>query len=254
VGNDPRPGAAKAPAAPAVPARTPARAPAAPAKAAAVLPPVSAGTASWLLEDPEHRPAGAARPVQPVAMQRAAPPADRSRPPTDAGLDENLEYNIRLTPPGVDTLFRRESETQLMERMRQEALSRRTPERVKFPDEDPYLTKEPYKDRAFPPMNEVVEPYYVCYKRLGFEQKNFERQGWDLGFITPFVSAAAFYKDVFLLPYHVGTEPCRRYECNSGYCLPGTPTPLLLYPPEFSLTGTFLEAGTIVGIIFAFPG
>jgi hypothetical protein len=185
-------------------------------------------------------------------MQR--PAGTGTRLPPGMGLDESQDYFLRLTPPGVDTLFRRETETQLMERMRQEALTRSTPVPIEFPKEDPYLTREPYKDRAFPPMREAVEPNYVCYKRLGFEQKNFERQGWDLGFITPFVSAATFYKDVFLLPYHIGTEPCRRYECNTGYCLPGTPTPLLLYPPEFSLTGTFLEAGTIVGIIFAFPG
>jgi hypothetical protein len=184
-------------------------------------------------------------------LQLAQPAAEKT---TTMALGEGQEYDIRLTPPGIDTLFRRETEKDLQERMRQEALSRANPVRIEFPHEEPYLTKEPYKDRAFAPTSELVEPNYVCYRRLGFEQKNFERQGWDLGFIAPFVSAAVFYKDVALLPYHAGTEICRRYECNTGYCLPGTPTPLLLYPPEFSVLGTFFEAGTIAGILLVFPG
>jgi hypothetical protein len=108
--------------------------------------------------------------------------------------------------------------------------------------------------RTFPPAQEVVEPYYVCYNRLLFEERNSERYGWDLGFIQPFVSAGAFYWDVVALPYHLGTEPCRHYECGAGYCLPGDPVPYLLYPPELSLTGTVLEAGTIVALFGIFPG
>lgn len=219
---------------------------------AAGQPTYTTGTVSWLTEDPEaprSQPA-APNPIQPVVLQR---PMDNRG--AIAGGDEIQDYHIRLTPPGPDTLFRRDSETQLFERMRQEALSQTRPERIEFPKEQyPQLEKAVFQPRAFPPATKVVEPNYTCYHRLNYEQLNMERYGWDLGFITPFVSTAIFFKDVLLLPYHIGTEPCRRYECNTGYCLPGTPVPLLLYPPQFSLTGLFLEATTVTGLILVFPG
>jgi hypothetical protein len=126
------------------------------------------------------------------------------------------------------------------------------PERSIFPDE-PAITHERYAGRSFPPGNLLVEPCYLCYDRLYFEQKNLERYGWDLGPITPFVSTAAFYWDLITLPYHMGTAPCRRYECNAGYCLPGDPVPLLLYPPELSLTGFVVEAGVVTALFAIFP-
>ena len=107
-----------------------------------------------------------------------------------------------------------------------------------------------------PPMKEVVEPHYLAYGRLYFEQKNFERYGWDLGFITPFVSARVYCWDVLVMPYHMGTEPLRCWETSASQCLPGDEsTPLLLYPPEFSLTGAIAEAGAVVGFaaLFAAP-
>jgi len=91
----------------------------------------------------------------------------------------------------------------------------------------------------------MVEPPYVCYRRLYFEQINSERYGWDLGLGYPLLSAGVFFWDVALLPYHAFTEPFRRYECNAGYCLPGDPVPLLLYPPELNLPGALAEAAVI---------
>jgi hypothetical protein len=99
----------------------------------------------------------------------------------------------------------------------------------------------------------LVEPYYTCYGKLLFEQKNFERYGWDLCFITPFVSAAAFGVDLALLPMHLATDPLSHCECSSGYCLPGDPVPLLLYPPEITVTGSIAEAGTVLALIAIFP-
>ncbi len=98
-----------------------------------------------------------------------------------------------------------------------------------------------------------MEPNYVWYKRPLFEQKNFERYGWDLQELSPVLSAGAFFMDVALLPYHVGTDPLRCGEANAGYCLPGDPVPLMLYPPEISVTGAFAEAGTIVALLAIFP-
>jgi hypothetical protein len=174
-------------------------------------------------------------------------------PGTAPSLAGSLDYQIQFTPPGPERLFRLESERALQERMRLEALERPTHERIQFPEE-PVVSTEQYVDRMFPPATETVEPSYVCYGRLYFEDKNTERYGWDLGFIQPFVSAAAFYWDVVTLPYHIGTEPCRKFECSAGYGLPGDPVPLLWYPPEFSLTGAFLEAATIVSLFGIFPG
>jgi hypothetical protein len=125
-----------------------------------------------------------------------------------------------------------------------------------FPGDDPKayepLTKAPYSPRAYQPGVEQVEPMYVCYDRLYFENKNSDRYGWDLGFIQPFVSAAKFYTDFVFLPYNYGTRPCQRYEADAGYCLPGDPVPYLIYPVELSVTGGLLEAGTVVGLAAMF--
>src|SRR5262245_31879607 len=91
-----------------------------------------------------------------------------------------------------------------------------------------------FAGRSFPPMEMVIEPNYVCDRRLYFEQKNFERYGWELGYLQPILSAGLFYKDLLLFPYKFGTDPWRRYECSAGYCLPGSAVPLLWYPPEVS--------------------
>jgi len=187
--------------------------------------------------------------IRPVALQ--AQPKDIPRAP-----EESQEYQIQLEPPGPLRLFRLESEKAFQERMRQEARERTppgtAPERIVFPEE-PVLTREPYAGRSFPPGTLTVEPIYLCYGRLYFEQKNAERYGWDLGPIHPLIAAAGFYWDLVTLPYQLGTDPCRRYECSAGYCLPGSPVPLLLYPPELSLTGLALEAGTVTALFAIFP-
>ncbi len=189
--------------------------------------------------------------VRPVALQ---PP--QARDLSTRAADEGQEYQVQLEPPGPLRLFRLESEKALQERMRQEVRERTppgaAPERIAFPEE-PVITRRPYAGRSFAPGTLMVEPIYLCYDRLYFEQKNSERYGWDFGPIHPLISAAGFYWDVVTLPYHMGTDPCRRYECSAGYCLPGSPMPLLLYPPEISLTGLVLEAGTLTALFAIFP-
>lgn len=185
----------------------------------------------------------ATHPLQLAAVQPKMPDKQRA-------TDEITDYNIQLDVPGNQRLFLLESEASLKERMRQEA--KRYGERLVFPDE-PILSKLPYSARQWEPLTRLVEPHYVCYGRLLFEQKNFERYGWDLGPITPLVSAGTFYWDVLTLPYNVGTRPCQQYECSAGYCLPGDPVPFLLYPPELSLTGALAEGAAITGLFLAFP-
>lgn len=185
-----------------------------------------------------------------AALQPRPDPAPRDRP---SAPGEPGGYTIQLDPPGSERLFRLESEASLNERMRQEARGRGdSPERITFPEE-PRLSKERYAGRAWPKQQTFAEPFYVCHRRLYFEQKNEERYGWDLGVIQPLVSAGYFFGDLVTLPYKFGTEPCRWYECSAGQCLPGQPTPYLIYPPQPSITGFAMEAA-IVGTLFAiFP-
>jgi hypothetical protein len=181
------------------------------------------------------------------------------QPPFGMGAatgEEESSFQIQLEPPGMERWSRIESEASLQERLRQEARNRvsqdRIVERIEFPTE-PRLAKGLFQGRTFPPLQEIVEPNYVCYKRLLFEEKNSERFGWDLGPIQPFISAGAFFCDVIWLPYHLGTDPCRKYECSAGYCLPGDPVPYYIYPPELSLTGLAAETATVVSLLYIFP-
>ncbi len=190
---------------------------------------------------PEREPS-----LQPVALQQL--PAG---PPVKAP-GEDTTYQVQLEPPGPQRLFRLESEGALHARMEQEARERPRPERLEFPEYKP-LTTDRYTPRVFAPSQLQVEPTYVCYRRLEFEEPNSERYGWELSFLQPFVSAGWFYWDVLALPYHAFTEPCRRFECSAGYCLPGDPVPYLLYPPGLSLTGAIAEAGAVIGLIAIFP-
>jgi hypothetical protein len=201
--------------------------------------------------EPSAPPAVKAKPS--VATPARGVQAAVFQPP--AGLrplgEEGTEYQVQLEPPGPQRLFRLEAETRLQERMRQEARERPTPERIAFPEEP--IATGGWVVRQFPPANMRVEPHFVCYQRLYFTELNSERYGWDLGPVQPFVSGASFFWDVLLLPYHLGIDPCRCYECSAGYCLPGDPVPYLCYPPTFSLTGLTFEAATAVVLFAAFP-
>ena len=83
--------------------------------------------------------------------------------------------------------------------------------------------------RLWPVLPGFADPAYLCYRRHSFEQRNFERHGWDLGVLHPPIATALFYADVLLLPVHWAWDPCRHYECTPGLCLPGDPTPLYWY-------------------------
>jgi hypothetical protein len=189
--------------------------------------------------------------IRPALFQQPPPDKGTTRAPGEIlGLEQ--EVQIQLEPPGPEAVFKRESERAFQERLRQLSRQEKTT-RHDFPDE-PVLSTETYTGRSFPPMTQLVEPNYLCYGRLLFEDKNSERYGWDLGFIQPFVSAGWFWWDMATLPYHTATAPCRCFECNAGYCLPGDPVPYLLYPPELSLTGAAWEATVIVALFAIFPG
>jgi hypothetical protein len=187
--------------------------------------------------------------VRPAAFQPGGPPGalvPRAR-------EEVAEYKVQLEPPGPERLFRLQSESRLKEQMRQEARHLGGVEHIIFPEEPVVSADRTPPTRRWPGMHEVVEPNYVCYRRTYFDQINAERYGWELGILQPFLSAGGFYADVVLLPYHIGTEPCRHYDSNAGYCLPGDPVPYLLYPPNINLTGLLAEGAAVAGVALVFP-
>jgi hypothetical protein len=163
------------------------------------------------------------------------------------------DYQVQLDPPGANRVFGKlEPESALLERIRQLGRDEGRTDQA-LPPELPHLSTEVSVERNWPRRHVFVEPNYLCYDRLYFEQKNGERYGWDLGWIDPVVATLAFYRDVALIPYNFAQDPCRKHECNAGYCLPGDPVPYLLYPPGFSVPGTVAEAGVIFALFAIFP-
>jgi hypothetical protein len=201
-----------------------------------------------------------------LAVERAAPvPAEEKPPMGDPllgglrspemglNLDQPAPYTIQLDAPSIERVgIAVQSDAQLQERIRQENRERRMPERIIFPA-DPVISSDTYQGRKWYPMKMEVAPYYVCHGRLYFEQPNLERYGWDLGVFTPLLSAGMFLYDFAFLPYHLAMEPCRRFEYNTGLCLPGDPVPLMLYPLELSATGFVAEVATVVTLVAVFP-
>jgi hypothetical protein len=174
-------------------------------------------------------------PIHLVAHLQAVP-----LPGYEAAEEGTPAFQIQLEPPGRQRLYRLESEAAFRERIRQET-PRRPYEPVMFPQE-PVIAEGVY-ERHWRGRRERVEPHYVCYKPLFFEQPNFERYGWDLGVIAPVVSTVTFYYDYLTVPYHALTSGSLCYDCSAGYCLPGDPVPLLLYPPHGPVTVEFNRSG-----------
>ena len=203
----------------------------------------------------------------PTVKHAVASPGDVGAPTTavfqDRGTTSSTiylvaqpsEYSEDVIPtelPGPERLFERYSEREMFDRLREQA--RRDPKspKVYFPEEAP-VSREVYAARTFPRSVCVVEPGYVCHSRLLFEQPNFERYGWDLGVMTPFVNVGVYWYDLAMLPYHYWTDPCDRWECSTGKCLPGDRVPLLWYCEKFSLTGLVAEGAVITGGLYFIP-
>src|SRR5207302_10181958 len=114
------------------------------------------------------------------------------------------------------------------------------------------LTTERRCVRQFRPSVRGVEPNYVCHGRLLFEQPNVERQGWDLGILTPICNLGVYYYDLALLLYHAWTRTVQLTDCSAGKCLPGDRTPLYLYREEFSVSGLAAQAAVVTGLFYLF--
>jgi len=167
--------------------------------------------------------------------------------------DEEADFVIRTDLPGPERLFdTRKSEAMIRETIRRDTTVRTGTGRTLFPEYPPVSTQT-YKPREFARSAAMVEPGYVCHGRLYFEQPNFERAGWDIGYLTPALNLSVFYYDLFMLPYHSGTNPCVRYDCNAGKCLPGDPTPFYLYREQFSISGLAAQTLAVGSGLFIFP-
>jgi hypothetical protein len=202
----------------------------------------------WLYPAPSAPPLQVGGTVTPVRYQ----PGPLPRPGDD---ERRTEYQIQLEPPGLERLSRLDSDETLQERIRQETRARDANERVEFPL-SPILSRDKYTGRRhhWQQRQLTVEPDFTFYHKLLFEDKNTERYGWELGELQPLLSAGKFFLDFALLPLKAGNMLCVGCtECSTGYCLPGDPVPLLLYPPEVTLTGTVVELGTIAALIAIFP-
>jgi hypothetical protein len=230
--------------------------------------------------DPAWSPVGQAKPLQlPASFQKVEPvqfkpaqqpptplPQDKVAPPPlpeqpgrimvpqglkNKAADDEGGLIIRTDSPGLDRLTRRWSEEQFFESLRQDARRRPGMQRVYFPEEE--VSTEVYAGRQSPKMIRFVEPYYVVHGRLLFEQKNFERYGWDIGPLSPAFEFATYYYDLAMLPYHVGSHACSSCDTSAGKCLPGDATPFVIYREPFSITGLVFEGAALFGGWVLFP-
>ncbi len=168
--------------------------------------------------------------------------------------EQAREYQIQLEPPGLERLSQLNSDPALEERIRQETRLRNEKERDVFPP-SPVLSNEVYRGRGsvWQHRTLTVEPNFTVYHHLYFEDKNAERYGWELGPLQPMLSALEFYADFVMLPYKLNKNLFDNDECSTGYCLPGDPVPLMIYPPQVTVRGLVSELGALAAVIAIFP-
>lgn len=231
----------------------------APLPAAVASPASATGWKNWPAEPtPARQPVlHFANPVQPVGgrVQNPAPQtpspqtADpKTQPPVDKNPAQLPPISVE-EEPAKDLVFRLDKDEVLGARIRAR-IDRKDLQLQSLPD---LAGGKPYVARAYPPSKVEIEPGYVVHRRLLFEEKNAERHGWELGAAQPIVSTAYFYRDCLFLPYKVASNIHECYDTSAGKCLPGSPVPYYLYPPDFSWTGTAAELGVVTGLVLIFP-
>lgn len=212
-------------------------------------------------------------PVVPAAARQPDKQPPAPKPGEKALIDEKTDRAKYIRLPQTDDVFAFPNDPQLeqavLRRLREEYASQvdpvtkkpldpfvKYPPDVRFPQSPRVGEGVVYqpKTATYPPMRVNHEPLYVVHRRLHFEEKNAERYGWDLGIIQPLVSAAYFYKDVLLWPNSLASGVAYGFwDTSAGKCLPGSPTPYMLYPPGLTITGTVVEGVFVTGVAFAIP-
>ena len=187
----------------------------------------------------------------PLGQAPAAKPAEVTPAQQPATGSPFRDVKINLDLPKREDVFRFESNVELGSRIKRE-LQAQYSIPVDLPTVPPIATG-PLPARANSPMQVLIEPSYVMHRRLFFEHKNTERAGWDFGPAQPILSSLHFYKDIVLLPAKMASNLLEPYETSAGKCLPGSPTPLLWYPPEITTFGGVVGAAAIVGTVALFP-
>jgi hypothetical protein len=242
-------------------------------KPADALAPAASPVDSWSM--PDARPAPpAVVPASGLGQEKKPddqkPDPQREKTPEEKEKEDRAKY---VRPARLSDVFAFPDDAQLerviLDRLRAEEAKRIDPN-TKMPV-NPYnkypktLTFPPGPDvgggiayvaktGTYPPMRVYYEPLYLVHRRLHFEEKNAERYGWDLGIIQPLVSAAYFYKDVLLWPNSLASGVAYGFwDSSAGKCLPGSPTPYMLYPPGLTITGTVFEGVIVTGVAFAIP-
>ena len=188
-----------------------------------------------------------------AAAAEIAPPVAAEQPKkAEVAPPLKGEPGEDVVAPTREELFRLESESALESRVN---ATKKAEEKIKFPERDKKLDplKGTYTARTYPNAMIYVEPNFVCYQRLLFEDKNTERYGWTLGPLQTLYSAGQFFSNVSNLPYKFCSFPRLWYDSSAGQCLPGDPVPYLLYPPGLSLTGALGQAGVTVALYAIFP-
>ena len=178
-------------------------------------------------------------------------------PEKDKVTPEQIAEYTKLETP--ERIFSIPDDEQLQRYIRDKMLKDNPtadPKDLRFPIIPPVGGTAAYvaKTGTYPPVQVTYVSTYVVHRRLHFEDKNTERYGWDLGIIQPAVSAFLFYKDVFLWPQSLASGCAYGFwDTNMGKCLPGSPTPYMLYPPGLTITGSVFEGVMVTGISFAIP-
>jgi hypothetical protein len=225
-------------------------------------PPLPLAIPAPVIQQPAAQPAPAAPTTQQPATQ---PDSSAAQPP----VQPFLPAEVTQVPPREKIFLMYDDVTLqrlIIERAKEDARRRAVTDKKEVPKLEgnwdfPTLTPvvpsgTPFVGRtgSFPPVRGLYEPGFVVHRRLHFEEQNSERYGWDLGFMSPIVSAAYFYRDVLLWPNSLATGAVIGFwDTSAGKCLPGSPTPYYLYPPGLSITGLAAEGLIITGISFIIP-
>ena len=115
------------------------------------------------------------------------------------------------------------------------------------------LRGKPYEFRSWTPSTFAWNASAACFNPLYFEDVQLERYGHTIGLAQPVLSGAHFFAHIALLPYQMGIHPPNECSYPLGHYRVGNCAPRLLPPVPISLRGGLLEAGGVLGAIYALP-